>query len=101
MSEQEVHAYWVMRCPMITTAHLTQDVAQALADTPPGEDFYGAPCMIGSHGGMICTSASLVLSSDAPESLRRVVAWARREGFDWLRVDADGDQIGELMIYEW
>lgn len=27
--------------------------------------------------------------------------WAEREGFEWVRFDADGDQIGELTVYEW
>ncbi|QRD62659.1 hypothetical protein [Xanthomonas citri] len=55
--------------------------------------------MIGSHGGLICTSAEVRLDATAPPSVRHVVEWARREGSDWLRIDEEGDQIGELAIY--
>ncbi|WP_267122693.1 hypothetical protein [Xanthomonas sacchari] len=100
MRKQHERGYWVIECPVITTAHLTYEAAEILAQTLPGEDFFGAPCMIGSHGGAIGCSDAVRLDGCAPKCVRDVISWGRHEGFDWIRLDADGDQIGELTVYD-
>lgn len=93
--------YWVMRCPVISTAHMTEDVAQELADTLPGEDVFGCYCAVTGHGGFVRAPDDEAEFESLPVSLRDCLRWAKREGFEWLRFDADGDQIGELTVYEW
>ncbi len=98
---------WVMHIPVITTAHLTQEVAQALAEVLPGEDFYGLYCAVTAHGGFVAFGELGPMDLlELPKCLADVARWARRTGtpeecWEWVRFDADGDQIGELTVYEW
>lgn len=106
MNKRVEKDYWVMRVPVISTAHLTENVARELAETLPGEDFYGFYNAVTPHGGFIACGEEIDdgFNSpliDTPKCLRDCLRWANREGFEWIRFDADGDQVGELTIYEW
>lgn len=100
MGKRDERGYWVMKCPVLTTGHLTGDVAAGLTEVLPGEDFHGLDVMIGAFGAMVrCVDEEEVLKS-VPACLRTALAWAIAEGFDWVRFDAEGDQIGDLTVYE-
>ena len=38
---------------------------------------------------------------DEPPSLLAVQDWARSHGFEWVRLDADGERVAELPFYVW
>lgn len=102
MDKRAAHSYWVMQCPVISTGHLTADVAARFAEAMPGgEFFYGLYHAPTTHGGFVACPDETVLDDEVPRCLRDCMRWAMREGFEWLRFDADGDQIGELTVYEW
>lgn len=93
--------FWVMQVPVISTGHFTEAAAAELSDTLPGEAFHDAPCMVGSHGGMIYCADVENLPESAPQCVRDVLEWGKREGYEWLRLDADGDTIAGLPEYAW
>lgn len=107
MNKRAETDYWVMRVPVISTAHLTEDVARELSETLPGEDFHGLLNAVTPFGGFVaCDDPDSPgdLGGEIgplPKCLRDCFRWANREGFEWVRFDADGDQIGELPVYEW
>lgn len=101
MDKRAETGYWVMRVPVISTAHITPAVGQELHELLPGEEFYDTPCMGGAHGSMLYCADTDNLPEDAPQCLRDVLAWARGEGFDWVRLDADGDSIDGLPEFAW
>ena len=103
MNKRAETDYWVMRVPVISTAHITEDVARELAETLPGEDFYGLLNAVTPFGGFVACDDPDYPSDmpPLPKCLRDCFNWAVDEGFEWIRFDADGDQIGELTVYEW
>ena len=102
MSSKETD-YWVLQAPVISSEHLTENVAQELRDLLPGEDFYGFLAAVTPFGGFIACDDPDAPSTEPPlpQCLRDCFRWANNEGFEWVRFDADGDQIGELTVYEW
>ena len=103
MNKRAEKDYWVMRVPVISTAHLTEDVACELAETLPCEDFYGLLHAGTPFGGFVaCDDPDPPPTMEPlPKCLHDCFTWACDEGFEWIRFDAEGDQIGELPVYEW
>lgn len=101
MSIRDPRGYWVMQAPVISTGHLAKPVMDTLDAVLPGEDFHGALCMPGTYGAMLHCADFENLDPDAPECLRSVLGWGAREGFEWLRLDRDGDVIAGLPEYPW
>lgn len=93
--------YWVMQVPVISTRHLAKTVMEKLDETLPGEDFHGIQCILGKYGAMLSSADLDNLAPGAPGCLRDVLEWGRSEGFDWIRVDGCGDEIGGLPEYPW
>lgn len=97
------HETWVMVVPVISTAHLSEEVGEALAGALSGSDFFGFMCMVGPIGGMVYLG-DLDLYADDPElpvCLRDCGAWANSKGHEWVRFDPDGDVVRGLPVYEW
>jgi hypothetical protein len=36
-----------------------------------------------------------------PSEFSDIFAWARKHGYQWVRIDADGDVVDELPSYDW
>lgn len=101
MDKRAQTGYWTMQVPVLSTAHITPAIGRELSETLPGEDFYGAACMIGSHGAMLYCGELDELPESAPQCVRDVLAWAKGEGFEWVRLDEAGDTIDALPEYAW
>ena len=102
MSSKETD-YWVLQAPVISSEHLTENVAQELRDLLPGEDFYGFLAAVTPFGGFIAIDGwdSEIEGYIVPECLKDVCRWVEAEGFDWVRLDAEGAKISCLALYAW
>ena len=38
---------------------------------------------------------------EQPQDISDIFAWARSNSFEWVRLDADGDEVDALPQYEW
>lgn len=102
MNKRATRGYWTMELPVISTGHLTEEVAEALSKVLPGEDFYGYYCAVTGHGGFVhFGDLEADERGNLPACLRDVAEWAEREEFEWVRFDSDGDRIEGLPYYEW
>lgn len=101
MDKRAETGHWVMRVPVISTAHIAPAIGRELHKTLPGEEFYEAVCMVGAHGAMIRCADIEHLADNAPQCLRDVLAWGRAQGYDWVRLDGAGDSIARLAEYAW
>lgn len=86
---------WIMRIPVVSTAHVRQDTLDklALAQEFRVIDYYeGAFVWVGMQA-----------YSNAPEEMKPLVEWFSN-AFPkewWIRLDRDGDLIPGLPVYEW
>lgn len=104
--KRDSHGYWVMQCPVISTAHVTAEVGEAMRNAPPHLDenpgaLYGLYYAITMHGAFIACPDDTVLDSEVPKCLRDCFRWAQSEGLEWIRFDCEGDFIPELPEYDW
>lgn len=101
MSKRAQRGCWVMQCPVISTGHVPEDVRDAMLEAPGKDSFYGLYHAPTEHGCFVACPDDLGVQEALPIPLRNCVAWAIRNGFKWLRFDADGDLIPELKTYDW
>ena len=96
---------WIMQAPVLSTAHLSEEVGEKLAQTLPGEDLFGFVCMIGPDGGLVYfgdpDSWIDEPEEKMPACLRDCATWANNEGYEWVRFDSSGDVVEGLPVYEW
>lgn len=98
VADQCVPSYWVMRAPVLSTAHIEPETMRGLEHGAYG---LRREIVLAIDGGALIYLFGGNKFDAAPKSLRDCVRWVRHRGFDWLRFDADGDKIPELPIYPW
>jgi len=84
--------------PVISTAHLTREVAEVL-----DEQGYKNPwcvCAAWKFGYFLYLDE---LGEDAPQSLRAIHGWLTKHGFTdrWVCLDPDAPEVETLPTYEW
>lgn len=86
----------VIRVADLSTGHVTRETMDDLQADIAAQARAGATYPEGCW---------LFVPEDADEdeapSLRAVFSWARKNGFDWIRLDADGCRVEDLPFYEW
>ena len=92
---------WQMQIPVITTAHITLDVAVSLSKLLTGETYFGIEVSPTRHGAFVRCAEITIADPEIPECMSDCLSWAHDAGFEWLRLDADGSEVAELEIYEW
>lgn len=92
---------WVMHVPVLSTGHLTYKTANA--EITPDHNGPGDLLTIRFPEGFLvfCSDESVLVDIDVPGDLRACLKWAQTNGYEWLRFDSAGDQVGELPVYEW
>lgn len=99
--------------PCISTAHLTQEVAEQLSAL--GNDNPWVTCAPWEHGYFICTQGienKLMNEVEVPQCLLDIKKWLSSKAFpcsegkekwdsDWVRLDQSADQVDDLPAYEW
>lgn len=92
--------YWVMEVPVLSTAHLTLKVAEELSKVVGGSTYYGAEVSPTRHGAYVSCIARECHESMMPGCLVECINWAVDLGYNWIRFDADGDEIAELGLHQ-
>lgn len=81
---------WLMTIPVISTCHLPESVVNNL----PQDELYAEY----DNGFFIHFGPEY---SSRCEELMAIAQWAESEGFQWVRLDSDGDVIDELPKFDW
>lgn len=89
---------YIYRVPFVSTAHVAQGTMEMLTSSIEGGDRPGAVY----EEGIWLRVNEVDLENDPPE-LRTLLDWARRQKFEHIRLDRDGDTIeGEgLQTFDW
>lgn len=100
----------IIAMPNISTAHLTQEVAERL--TTDGDKNPWLPCAAWEYGFFIYLADydehSRADGVELPQCLQDVGKWLAQQMAEmgdtlsgWVRFDADADRVDELPQYEW
>ncbi len=81
---------YIMRVPVISTAHLPNH--EAVGDAEVLSAVY--------EGGWFVYMED-EYSPDMPDWYRNAWCWAKQQGFSWIRFDADGDYVEKLEKFIW
>jgi hypothetical protein len=88
---------WIMEIPVISTVHIPRAVFDNL------EDIMQAAYMgeINGLGALLAVDSSDDQEpSDSPE-LDALLLYVARKGYNYVRLDRDGDRIGDLPQFSW
>lgn len=95
MDNRTQYKGWVMEVVVISTKHVTEETMR----DPDERLNQNVGC------AMPCSALVSVWAPEDdeyyPEDVRPIAKWGREHGFDWFRLDSDGDVIAELPTYEW
>lgn len=86
---------WILTVPVISTAHLREETYARLL----GEIAWGRRA--GAISGEQCWVFVGENTNDEGCELHGVCAWAREEGYEYVRFDGNGDRIESLPTYNW
>lgn len=83
--------------PVISTAHLSYATDQLLLSLGDGNPWtYVAP-----YGEGLFVYVQSEDTEGQPIELTHIFAWARELSYTWVRIDADGDHVDGLPVYDW
>jgi hypothetical protein len=87
------------KVPLLSTGHLTENTYDRLQETE-GEEL-GISIVARYDEGCFVYVGDDNVDETTPEDLAAVFAWAKEQGFYWVRIDRDGDTVEGLQTYEW
>lgn len=87
---------------VLSTAHVSEETGKLL-DKSPVEDW---PCLGGPYGHYgwflyAYDENAGVGKERIPDDPFAVMTWVRGQGYDYLLLDCDGDEVGGLPRFEW
>lgn len=90
----------LMRVPVISSSHITDGCEEWLEDVY--NDPTGAlPVFKGPFGWIVFVPTPDAPADEAPhEDLIPVLTWAASNGYDWVRLDIDADEVPDLPAYD-
>lgn len=96
MAEISVH-----QIPVISTGHLTQEVAERL--TANGDKNPWCPCAEWEFGFFLYLDEPEAGLEEPPQCLLDIRDWLKASGFTacWVRLDCDADRVPDLPFYDW
>lgn len=86
-------ALCILQIPIISTSHMPEFGDDMLVSAEMLVAPYDTGCFV-FVGFDPCDYA------DAPAFLVPIAEWAQERHFSWVRLDADGDLVAELPVYE-
>ncbi len=90
---------WIMQIPVVSTRHITPQTMQAITGLADNLPVVVAPTPWGAFVGVGEADTS---DTDAPyQDLYPLFKWAQDNDYEWIRLDADGDEVDDLPTYEW
>lgn len=90
---------WIMRVPVISTRHIQESTMRAITEQDENLPTVACPTPWGAFVGVGQTEQDDA-NLEYPD-LFPVFTWAERSGYEWVRFDAEGDDIDDLPVYEW
>lgn len=92
---------WVMRMPVISTAHITEATNDRLSSD--GGKNPWSHCANYEFGFFMAIPSSdrFPEAPHPPADLQAIWAWARQRNLDWIRLDQAGDAVDGLPTYDW
>lgn len=98
--EIDVPARWIMKVPVLSTAHVSRECADEL-DRAAHKALLGD--VINMPDGWLIYASSLGAPDNAltNPNLLRLREWAYPKGYEWIRLSPDGDVYDELPTFDW
>lgn len=93
------HPEWIMQAPVISTGHITKELNEELGQYSRVNAPWGQEVVDIEGGWLLYVGANE--ATDVPEVLAPLFAWTASLGYEWLRLDQDGDVIAGLPTYNW
>lgn len=92
---------WLLSIPVLSTGHITKGTSDWLMEGQLAAPL--AQCASFDRGFYLSVphDSDAIDKSDAPADLAIVWRWAMKNGYPWVRLDADGDEIEQLPTYDW
>ncbi|MCG8273898.1 hypothetical protein MIC97_20650 [Aquamicrobium sp. NLF2-7] len=95
-------AHDVRRYIVLSTSHVSEETARRLDNIPAGD----WPCLGGPYGQygwfLYAHDENAGIGKDEiPADLFTVMTWTRKQGYDYLLLDCDGDEVEELPRFDW
>lgn len=87
---------------VLSTAHVSEATAKRL-DGSPVADW---PCLGGPYGEygwfLYAHDENAGVGKDRiPDDLFAVMTYVRKQGYDYLLLDCDGDEVADLPCFDW
>lgn len=98
MSNHEIEVHEI---PVISTSHLTEEVAKLLTELK-GQNPW-TPCATWEYGYFLFLDRPEESDEDVPQCLLDIRNWLKAKGFEscWVRLDGSADIQPDLPAYEW
>jgi hypothetical protein len=97
LSGKRPNTVWMTSLPVISTHHLSQETGTVTL----AKGFPWLQVAEYETGFYVKVDKYEDHFHEYPEDLRQVMAWATAQKFDWIRIDAEGDDVDGLPIYDW
>lgn len=91
--------HYVCQIPVLSTAHVSFTTMDQL-QSGPADNPFGFVCAY-PEGAFIRFTLEDTLPISTPEDLRALHRWGQQHHYFWLRLDADGDRVDGLPLYDW
>jgi hypothetical protein len=94
--EKAMKKLFTVTIPVIATNHITESTAKDLEKQ--GDANPWTMCAPYEYGFFYAQDQPV---EGTPQDLAAVMSWARTQGYQWVRLDADGDAVDGLPSYVW
>ncbi|MDP2229238.1 MAG: hypothetical protein Q8J78_17370 [Moraxellaceae bacterium] len=92
-------AIYVSEVPVLSTAHVCATTMDLLLSGPT-ETPFGMVCTY-PEGCFILFVAEDTMPTETPADLADLHRWLQKQPYHWCRLDADGDIVNGLPVYDW
>ena len=96
----------IHKIPMISTAHLTREVADVLTKRRDGNPW--CPCAAWDYGYFLFLDNPEDCETPVPQCLLDILEWLRKQevagvldNSRWVRLDESAEKVDELPTYNW
>jgi|GEM_PF-3934076 len=88
---------WIMKVPVLSSAHLSMRTTRALV-----EGKYDAALIAPYAEGMFIWMGFADPIVGLPRDLKLLILWAREQRVEWIRLDAIGETLTDVLpTYPW